>query len=72
MDKIRVALPVILEDDETGNLKKIVADSQGGYNLFKMRNYEWEWDDSIGDESRNNLMESARNVYVLCERKWKK
>lgn len=53
----------ILEDAE-GGLKKIEPDDQGGFNLFKRHGRGWNWADSIGEDSRDNLIANAHKVYI--------
>ena len=58
---------VILESD-IEDLQKIKPDVHGGYNLFFRCGSNWSWDDSIGEETRNTLIDGAHRVYGEIER----
>lgn len=54
----------ILESESWGSMRKLVPDNHGGWTLFKCRGGQWEWDDSICDDSCVRLMEQAEKVYM--------
>lgn len=54
----------ILESESWGSMRKLVPDNHGGWTLFKCRGGDWEWDDSICDDSGIQMMEQAEKVYM--------